>query len=459
MSIERLTSEDELMLRADPLWPQDIGALAILDGDRLLDAAGDVRIDAVRAAIGSRLHLAPRFRRRIHVPRRGLGGPLWVDARDFDVTAHVGVHPLPAGSGETELLRAVEGLRRQRLDPTRPLWEMWLLPGLRDRQIGWFVRLHHAIADGMAAMSTIATFLDPAPDAPATPAPPWRPAPEPPARALLADNVRRRAGGLVAPLKLLVRPATAARHVVAAWPATRELFVEEPGRRTSLDRLVGPERSLALARTTIASVKAVARAHHATVNDVLLAATAAGLRALLRNRGEPVDDTTVRIYVPVSLRRAPRGPVQGNLIAQMVVPLDLGPAEPGRRLEAIAAETVRRKARSRAPLGTLFRSRLVSRVVLKLVNRQRVNVVTANIHGPEVPLHLAGARVLEVFPLLNLIGRVGLGVGAVSYAGTFTIGVLADRDAYPDLDVFVAGVRAELGALGLPTSSAALAVA
>jgi hypothetical protein len=187
------------------------------------------------------------------------------------------------------------------------------------------------------------------------------------------------------------------------------------------------------------------------VNDVLLAGTAGGLRTLLRRRGEPVEDTTVRIYVPVSLRRQVRGPQQGNLIAQMAVPLPLGVADPGLRLREIAAETTNRKARTRTSLGTLFGGRIARRLLLAAVIRQRVNVTTASIPGPQVPLYLAGAQVLEVFPVLPLIANEPLGVGALSYAGAFSIGVVADRDAFPDLDVFTAGVRQALRALGVST--------
>jgi diacylglycerol O-acyltransferase / wax synthase len=136
----------------------------------------------------------------------------------------------------------------------------------------------------------------------------------------------------------------------------------------------------------------------------------------------------------------------------MAVPLPLGGSDPGRRLEQIAAETARRKARTRTSLGTLFRGRLARRLLLKVVIRQRVNVTSASIPGPEAPLYLAEARVLEVFPVLPLIGNEPLGVGALSYAGTFNVGVVADRDAYPDLDAFAAGARQELHALGVSTS-------
>jgi diacylglycerol O-acyltransferase len=449
--IDRLTALDQLMLRASEVWPQDIGALALLDGTNLFDPGGRFRIGAVRKAIGSRLHLVPRFRQVVHVPRRGLGGPLWVDAPSFDLGEHVRVLPLPAGSGEAELLVAVERLRSKRLDPARPLWGMWFLTGLPGERIALFVKLHHSIADGMAAMATISAFLDATPDATAPPARPWTPTRPPSPRELLADNLVRHLKRLAGAFSVLARPRTTLRRLRAAWPATRELLAEAPAPETSLDRMVGPGRTLALIRTTLDQVKQVAHTHNATVNDVLLAATAGGLRALLRGRGEPVQDTTVRIYVPVSLRRRVRGPQQGNLIAQMAVPLPLGGSDPGRRLEQIAAETAERKARTRTSLGTLFRGRIARRLLLKAVIRQRVNVTSASIPGPAVPLYLVEARVLEVFPVLPLIANEPLGVGALSYAGTLNIGVVADREAFPDIDVFAAGAREELHALGVST--------
>jgi diacylglycerol O-acyltransferase len=87
----------------------------------------------------------------------------------------------------------------------------------------------------------------------------------------------------------------------------------------------------------------------------------------------------------------------------------------------------------------------------KLIARQRVNVTSADLPGPQTPLFLAGAQVLEVFPLLNLIGTVSLGIGAMSYAGQFNMMAVADGDAYPDIDVFAASVRDELDALSLST--------
>jgi len=334
---------------------------------------------------------------------------------------------------------------------------MWLLTGLPDGRIGLFVKLHHAIADGMAAMTTVAALLDTDPDGPTVAVGAWSPAPLPTAGELFADNLRRRLGGLASALAPLARPRTTLRAARAAWPAVREVLAEEPGPETSLDRMVGLDRNIALIRSTLEQVKQIAHRHEATVNDVLLAATAGGLRALLRGRGEQVEDVTVPIYVPVSLRREPRGPhpQHGNMIAQMVVPLPLGGSDPSHRLHQIAAATAERKSRRRTSLGRLIRGpRFVRRLMIGAVLRQRVNLTSASIPGPPQPLYLAGARLIEVFPVLPLVANEPIGVGALSYAGTFCIGITADRDAVPDIDVFADGVRQELHALGASSPTA-----
>ena len=158
------------------------------------------------------------------------------------------------------------------------------------------------------------------------------------------------------------------------------------------------------------------------------------------------------IYVPITLRPAPlRDQARGNLTALMVVPLPVGVPDPGRRLQQIAAETARRKAESRPSVGAVLHGPMPRRVVLAVVSRQRVNLVSADVPGPRQPLYLAGARLLEVFPVLSLMARTSLGVGALSYAGQFNIMAIADQDACPDLDVFAASAQDELRALAAAT--------
>ncbi len=457
MLVERLTAEDQIMLWPDEIWPQDIGAIAVLDGSNLLDPDGRFRVEAVREAVAARLHLVPRFRQLLYVPPQELGGPLWVDPTTFDVADHVRVFPLPAPGDEAQLLLAVAQLQRSRMDRSRPLWEMWFLPGLPDKGVGLFMRTHHCIADGIAGVATLGTFLDVTADAIAAPGPPWAPAQSPSTDELRADHRRRRVDERRNRRSALAHPVSSVRRALAAWPAMRELLADEELPATSLDRVVGADRNLELVRSRIELVKDVAHAHEAKVNDVLLTVIAGGLRALLRSRGEPVDGAVLRVYVPVSLRHGQFANARGNQIAQMVVPLPIGVSDPGLRLRQIAAETASRKARSRPSVGKLPHRGVLGRTFLKLVNRQRVNVTTADLPGPQFPLYFAGARLLEVFPVLPLIGRVSLGVGAISYAGQFNITAVADKDAYPDLDVFAVGIRDELHTIEMTLRTAAVA--
>jgi hypothetical protein len=162
--LERLTASDLFLLMWDDYgWSSDIGGLAIRDGTRLLDPDGRVRIAAVRTLLEPRLHLIPRFRQLLYRTREGLGWPLWVDTPRFDLADHVRVHPLAAPAGEAQLLAACQELARQRLDPARPLWELWLLPGLPDRRVGAYLRLHHALADGAAALAAFGRCWTPLP--------------------------------------------------------------------------------------------------------------------------------------------------------------------------------------------------------------------------------------------------------------------------------------------------------
>jgi diacylglycerol O-acyltransferase / wax synthase len=441
--LERLTAQDLFMLWAGDFgWSQDIGALAILDGTRLLDPDGRVRIDEVRRRLEPRLHLVPRFRQLLYRPRRGLGWPLWVDAPSFDLAEHLRVHPLAAPGEEAQLLAACAQLYQQRLDPSRPLWQAWLLPGLPDHRVGLLLRAHHTIADGVAGMATFGALLDLDADAPTTVVPPWTPTPIPTAGELLRDNLHRRRQELGRGLSRLAH---------ASWPqrassgALREFFAQRAP-RTSLNRPIGPDRRLAVVRSRLEVAKQVAHAHQATVNDVVLAAVAGGLRQLLAGRGEPVEGLVLRVMVPISLHHEGPGQARGNQDAMMMVPLDLGEPDPVRRLALIAAETAARKRTAHPPVTSgIFGFVAVQRATYRFQVHQRfVNLTVTNVPGPPVPLYLAGARLLELFPVVPIMGNITLDVGVLSYAGQLNLTAMADQATCPDLEVFAHGLRSTL---------------
>jgi diacylglycerol O-acyltransferase len=423
-------------------WPADIGVIAVLDGARLFDGAGRLRITDVRDRIAGRLHLTPRLRQVVYRPPPGLGGPLWVDAPSFDITDHVHVHPLPASAGEAELLQSCEELRRRSLDPSRPLWQLWLLPGLADGQVGMFIKLHHVIADGVAGVALLGNLLDHTADAASPAAPPWTARPAPAARDLLLDNLRRYADALARSASHLNHPAGTTGRFHRTWASVRELLTEPRAPRTSLNRPIGATRRIAVVRCSLHAVHDAAHRADARVNDAVLAAVTGGLRDLLQSRRENVAGLVLHAMVPVALHDPSLGPAQGNRYGVMVVSLPVGEPNAARRLQTIAAQTTRRKKQPRRPWGTgLLGSPLVQRVAVRLASRQHfINIHVANVPGPATPLYLAGARLTEAFPVTPLSGNLTLGIGVISYTDQLTISVIADRDTSPDLPTFIAGL-------------------
>jgi WS/DGAT/MGAT family acyltransferase len=445
--LERLTASDLFLLQWDSYgWSSDIGGLAIVEGTRLLESDGRVRLDVIRRHLESRVHLVPRFRQLLYRPRRGLGWPLWVDAPSFNMADHIHVHALAGPGDRAQLLRACQELARRRFDPARPLWELWLLPGLPERQLGALLRVHHVVADGGAALAAFGALLDLTADAPNPEAPPWTATPIPTGRELLRDNLRRRRRELARGWSGLVHPSRTLRLARRAWPAWREVLTEEPAPRTSLNRPVGAERQLALVEGRLDVTKEIAHEHHATVNDVVLAAVAGGLGELLARRGEDIRGLVQRAMVTISPHQEQPERAQGNKPGWMMVPLPLGEADPVRRLELIAAETAARKHRARPEAGSgIFRFVAGQRAWYRMFPRQRsVNLVVSNVPGPPVPLYLAGARLLELFPMMPTMGNLTLVVAALSYAGQLNLTAVADRDGCPDVEVFTYGARSTL---------------
>jgi diacylglycerol O-acyltransferase / wax synthase len=436
--------------------PQHVAILAVAEGRPLDDPDGRLRVDAVRQQFAGPLELVPRLRQRVLWPRVGQGLPLWVDDPGFDLANHIRVVQVPAPGGERELLGLCDELCLRLLDRARPLWELWLVTGLDQGRVGLVLKLHHSLADGLAAVQIAGLLLDGTADAPNPAPPPWQPRPAPSGSALLADNLRWRNAALAAALMRLRHPSRlAAQARTLAGAAQMAAGGRRHQRRSVLRRPVGGRRRLAVVRAGLAEVKAVAHAQGATVNDLLLAAVTGGLRELLLARGTPTDGLTLYASVPVALRAGADTAALGNQVGLMVVPLPVGESDPAQRLQLITRATTERKRRperlaSLRPVGSL--------TILRALNRysrhQRiVDLFVTNVPGPQRPLYVLGARLVEAFPVVQVAGNVPLSVAVLSYAGQLNIGIQSDPDGLPDLDVFVDGLRRSLEELGAATPS------
>jgi WS/DGAT/MGAT family acyltransferase len=305
-------------------------------------------------------------------------------------------------------------------------------------------QVHHALVDGIAAIEVAALLLDADPDAPPDPPSAWRPRRTSPARAALGAARSRVAGVLGAVRGLGSGERSETGEVL------RDLL--RPAPATSLDRTTGPKRLVAFADARLDAVREAGRARGATVNDVLLAASAIALGAALRRRGEGHEE--LKALIPVSVRESPSD--LGNRLSFLVVSLPVAERDPGAALDAVCAQTARAKGSGHAApvaglveaLGALpARGRaLAARAALRLA---AFNVIVSNVPGPELPLYLMGRRVSAIHPAVPVPDGHGLTIGALSYAGRIGIGLYADAEAVPDLVEVARDLESALDALRL----------
>ncbi len=455
MPYERLSALDASFLHLETLeTPMHVGALAVFDGEPFFGPEGRFRLAEVRDLVATRLERIPRFRKRVETVPLGAGQPIWVDDERFDITYHVRLTALPAPGERHQLLALFERLQSQLLDRSRPLWELWFVEGLQDGHVGLIQKTHHALTDGVSGVDVATVLLDATPDA-VVPTRPvrWRPEPPPaPARLLLdtlrehvdtATDVARRAQEAADdPQPRAERAAYLARTVASL----ADHGIVAP--RTSLNRPVGRARRYGSVRVPLDDVKAVRAEFGGTVNDVILAGVAGGLGRLLESRQELTPDLTLKAFCPVSVRDEHERLGLGNRLSAMFVPLAVGEPDPLRRLAQVREATEQLKAREQ-PVGAAALLSIADYVVPTLLGlgarlaqyQPFFNLVCTNVPGPQIPLYCMGARMLEAYPMVPLAKNLNLGVAILSYCGYLHIGLLADRDQWPDLDVLEAGLE------------------
>jgi WS/DGAT/MGAT family acyltransferase len=314
--------------------------------------------------------------------------------------------------------------------------------------VGLLVRLHHVVADGIAALALIGSLLDSTPDARAPLAPSWVPRTTPGTRELVADNLAERAAAFARALSAFRRPSSAIRRLGSAAGQLRHILREGFTPRVSFNRPIGRRRRLLLVRADLDRASSVAHAHGAKVNDVVLAAVAGGARRLLEERGELKPGMVLKASVAASIRGPADDQAGGNRVGIVLAPLPVSEPDPIRRLEEITRAT--RKRKGQAPYQPS--ARFLQRWMVRAMFHQRlVNLFTSNLPGPPTSLYLGGARVLELFQVGVLQGNVTLGVGVLSYAGQLDFDIVGDAEAIPDLHLFADGLRKGLEELGVPT--------
>lgn len=466
-----------------------------------------------REQIRRRLHLLEPLTRRLRMVPFNLDHPYWVPDPAFDLDFHVRHTAVPPPGGEREVAALVGRIIGRPLDRARPLWESYVIEGLADNRFGILTKVHHAAVDGASGAELLTLMLDASPSGDELP----EPAPDVERSSLPGDGEMLAAavGSLARkPGRLLVLSSRAARGIgqatrnpvlTAAGQQLRESLrgplgavlnaprrrpeerdVPPPVRplpdaapRTSFNAHITPHRAFAYRSVPLSAVKDVKNALGATVNDVVMAICAGGLRRYLEGRGELPEQPLVAM-VPVSIRTGEEHDKWTNRVSGLVATLPTDEPESFERVrkvhesmvmakelhDALPADMLTQFADFPPPAVFSRASRMAMRFQAGGRVAPPVNLVISNVPGPREPLYAAGAQLLHYVPVSTVTHGQGLNITVQSYLDTLDFGLVGCAELVPDiwdlLDAIVddfaeladaAGVSLDLRDPTSPTSS------
>jgi diacylglycerol O-acyltransferase / wax synthase len=403
------------------------------------------RFAELRDHIESRLYRAPRYRQRIARVPLGLNAPIWVDDPTFDVNRHV------VASSASEFADLVDGCMSAQLQRDRPLWQICIADQLDEGRIGVVGKAHHCMVDGIAAVELGSILLDPTPEPPAPESDGWlaRSAPGPGRRLLsgLVDRIREEASLARLPIRLGRSPRRLAELYGQATRAARALaHAVRPAEPVApLNQQISPARHLAWFSRPFADLKRIGKVHGATVNDVLLAVSAGGVRRFLR--GRRLDPVPLKAMVPVNLRADGDAGELGNQISFVFVDLPCDEPDPVKRLGEIQLGMSERKetgdpeGADDAMQAVRYVPRPIQHAVSRLIASPRTfNLTVSNIPGLRQPMYMLGCELEDAYPVVPIADEHALSIGMTTVRDRACFGLYADREALPDADRLAAGV-------------------
>lgn len=441
--MERLSGLDAGFLYMEtPTLHMHTLKIAILDrppGDAL-------PLAELREAIRERLPLLPPFRRRVVDVPFGFHHPVWIEDPDFDLDHHVRLVTLPEPGNRRQLEEAIADIASVPLDRDRPLWRMDVFDGLEDDRIAVLVKIHHAVADGLASAALLANVMSSSAVDDQLPVDTWRPEPVPTVGRLLRDALRDHLSQLRGLPRLLRRTLAnlraLARHRRRSSVTTPMPMLHTP--RTSFNGALTPRRSFVTASMAVSDVDAVRDAFGVTVNDVVLGVVSGGLRAYLLERDE-LPSTSLVAGVPVAID-ASEVRLEGNRVSNLFTSLATDEADLVRRLHRIRDVTNEakrlQKLMGRETLGDWVQytpprpwawfMRQYSGHRIADRHPPAINLVVSNVPGPPAPLFAAGAELRELYSVGPVLEGIGLNITVWSYLDRYYIGLLGCLDEVPE---------------------------
>ena len=412
---------------------------------------GPIPFDEFVASIASKLHRVPRYQQVVVMPPLNIGLPTWEDDPHFDIRRHIFRVTVDPPGGQAELEALAGRIFSRLLDRNKPLWEVYVVDGLKDGRGALIWRLHHALADGISGTRLLEVLLDQTPDgSPALRRPRHRP-PQP-SNGAPADGisgvVNTTLDGLITAERGLLGFAQALLGDLKQ-EGSKGLLNLLPELLVSVERLpfnkpCGEGRKFCWAEFDMAEVQAIREAMGGRVNDVILTVLTRALARYVQLHGQSIMKRFVRIVCPVSLRKPGQDESLGNQISFIVVALPMDVQDPAEMLRAIAARTEAMKhsgaaalfglagaciAKAPPPLQALFWWGLPELILPVPL----FNMICTNVPGPPIPLYAVGRRMIAAYPQVPTGYDLGINCAVESYDGKLFFGLVADAQVASDV--------------------------
>ncbi|MFC0542014.1 WS/DGAT/MGAT family O-acyltransferase [Kutzneria chonburiensis] len=434
-----------------------VGGVCVLDPS---EAPRPLDLALLTEVLGQRLPLVPVMRRKLLEVPLGLDQPYWVDDADFDIEYHIREVALPGPGSMAQLTEQLARLHARPLDRRRPLWETYLITGLADGLVAVYTKVHHAAIDGVSGAELLTVLLDLKPEGrKLPPAKEFVPAKPPNPVTLMARVAARLAWR---PVQTVQLAGEFVRKVPTLAPLVSPLVGEMLGLNrgdgsvipttlglapsTPFNKKITPHRRVAFRSVSLADVKTVKNAFGTSVNDVVMGMCAGALRKWLTDH-EALPSSPLNAMIPVSVRDEAAKGKMGNRVSAMLAVLPTNLDDPEQRLSVVHEATkVAKSQQATIPQGLVddisdfappALTARVARVAFATGMMHRLppfNICISNVPGPNVPVYLAGARLLAQYPMSVILDGQGLNITLVGYLGELHFGLVACRELVPDIE-------------------------
>ncbi|WP_406232533.1 WS/DGAT/MGAT family O-acyltransferase [Nocardia sp. NBC_01009] len=461
--ITRLSPQDAAFYRLESSSnPIHIGSLAIVRNTDPAHGSEEPALDYDRLVdlVEARLSLVPRYRRKVREIPFALGRPVWVEDSAFDITYHIRRSALPGPGTDEQLHDLVARLASRPLDQSRPLWEMYLIEGLSDGRRAIFTKTHSALVDGETALEIGHVILDASASPRAFADDAWHAPREPNEMELFVGALTHLAAQPREALEVARHASASAFAVIGAAGKAVDSVVSAVRVATAgtpdspLNAKTSRNRRFDVVQTDLEDYRKIRKRFDCSINDAILAVVTGALRNWLLSRGEALTESTVlRAVVPMSVYvEGVDGdqPHSASEVSSFLIDLPVGEPNPVMRLSHISHATEatgkqRRGVRARTLVHLAgFAPASLHAMSVRAAStfaEHTFNLVITNAPGPQTPMFIGGARMLEMYPVSPLLRNQASSIGITSYDGRVFYGLNADRDAMADIGVLAASVH------------------